>query len=320
MDIGTRIKMRRMALGLRQKELARCAEMNAAQLCQIENGRVSPSFGIVERIVAALDTDIPGLYAGISADEPMNPVAEVVDSDYMPIRSHEPDAAVAIEALGGSVVVPVCTFSLNVVPKSFQGGGVVLAEELRASLGLGTAPVGDLVSTLRFRGVRIVETMFAKSVGSVALWDKVHGSPVVLLNSAVTKERQLYRLVYELGSLALFVSFGFRLDETPEQHRFLTDFTGAFLMPAASVRTCVLSVGVAPGDWTHNEVLPIKEYFGVSAESFILRLDELGLIAPALRLKMRDRLREYYKEHPEAMEPHVGEINTCAMRGIKTFF
>ena len=38
-------------------------------------------------------------------------------------------------------------------------------------------------------------------------------------------------------------------------------------------------------------------------EFFALRLEELGLIVPDLRLNLRDRLRAYYKKHPKAMEP-----------------
>lgn len=307
MEIGTRIVLRRKAMGLQQKELARRAQMSAAQLCQVENGRVSPSFGIVERIAAALDTDIPGLYSG-SAVKPQSRKEEApVRADYIPIRAHEPDGERAIKALEGIAYAPVCTLSLNIVPRAFQGGGGALAEEMRGILGLGTAPVGDLEATLRYRGVRIVETKFAKSVGSVALWDATRRAPVIVLNSGVTEERRRYRLVYELGSVALFASIGVRLDETLEQHRFLTDFTAAFLMPGVAVRTCVAAVGVLPGDWKLAEVLPLKSYFGVSAEAFILRLEELGLIVPSLRLALRDQLRAYYKKHPKAMEPQVGD-------------
>ena len=53
-----------------------------------------------------------------------------------------------------------------------------------------------------------------------------------------------------------------------------------------------------------EKVVAIKEYYGVSAESFALRLDELGLISPSLRLPLREQFRAYYRAHPEAMEPH----------------
>lgn len=318
-DIGERIVAARKAKGLKQFELARRAQIAAAQLCQVENGRINPSFSMVERIAAALDSTIPELIYGERRKSLAKSDVEdglesesVKESGYVPIRSHEPDAARAIKALeakasgAGQTVARDCTLVWNKAHVRFEGAGSALAEELRNDLGLGTAPVGDLTSALRYRGVVIVEAKLPKSVVSVALWDTSRKAPAIVLNASATAERRLYRLVYELGSAALYSSLGIRLDETLEQHRFLTDFTASFLMPGLTVRTCVAATGVSPSDWTLEKVVPLKAYFGVSAEAFVLRLEELGLIMPKLRLALRDRLRAYYKKHPKAMEPQIG--------------
>lgn len=315
-DIGEKIAAARKDKGLKQFELAKRAEIAPAQLCKVENGRVNPSFNMVERIAAALDSTIPQLLYGEKRkcarkidEEDAAESESVSKSDYIPIRAHEPDAAKAIKALTADAegveqtVAPDCTLVWNKAHVKFEGAGAALAEEFRNDLGLGTAPVGDLASTLRYRGVVIVEAKLPKAVGSVALWDKSRKAPTIVLNLLMTSERRLYRLVYELGSAALYASLGVRLDESLEQHRFLTDFTASFLMPGLTVRTCVAAIGVSPSDWTLEKALPLKAYFGVSAESFILRLEELGLIAPKLRLALRDKLRAYYKKHPDAMEP-----------------
>lgn len=231
----------RRAKALKQFELARRAEMTAAQLCQIENGRVSPSFNIVERIANALDTDIPHLIYGmkeaqISGDKAHSGCERTSDSLLEPIRSSEPDAEKAMRAIekfhqsAGHCKVPKCSVAFNKAHSQYEGAGMALAEDLRAEFGLGTAPVGNLVETLRFRGVSVIETRFAKTVGSVSVWDSASESPIIVLNMLATAERKLYRLAYELGSVALFRSLGVRLDESLSQHRFLTDFTAATLM------------------------------------------------------------------------------------------
>ena len=323
-DIGDKIAAARKAKGYKQFELARRAEIASAQLCKIENGRVNPSFNMVERIVGALDSTIPELLYGekrksaakanrTAAEEPG--AQEVAKSGFVPLRVHEPDAAKAVRALtdadsreaSRTPVASVCTLVWNKAQLKYEGAGAALAEELRTDLGLGTAPVGDLASALRFRGVVVVETELPKVVGSVAFWDAVRKAPAIVLNSAMTPERRLYRLVYEVGSAALYASLGVRLDESLDQHRFLTDFTAAFLMPGVSVRTCVAASGVAENEWSIEKALPIKSYFGVSAEAFILRLEELGLIAPKLRLALRDKLRAYYRKHPNDMEPRMDD-------------
>lgn len=316
--IGELIAAKRKAKGLKQFELAKRAEIAPAQLCKVENGRINPSFNMVERIAAALDSSIPELIYGEKRKSPAKTNVEdtaetesIKKSGYIPVRSHEPDAAKAIKALetkasgAEQTVAPECTLVWNKAHIKFEGAGAALAEELRSDLGLGSAPVGDLVSALRYRGVVIVETKLPKSVMSIALWDPSRKAPTIVLNSFVTAERRLYRLAYELGSVALYVSLGVRLDETLEQHRFLTDFTASFLMPGVTVRTCVAATGIAPDEWNINNIRPIKSYFGVSMESFALRLEELGLIVPERRLYLRDWLRARYKIHPDAMEPKV---------------
>lgn len=317
-NLGKIIISKRQELGLKQFELARRAEMSPAQLCQIENGRVSPSFHMVERIAAALSLDVVGLISGArpTADEcaQMGSLPQET-TNYIPIRAVEPDAGRALKAIAEAEerldayddahgVSSRCTIALNRVRQSISGIGAAAADELRLDLGLGTAPLGDLASLLEFRGVRIHRAKLTKDVTSVAFWNAARENLVVVLNDRATPERQLYRLVYELGSACLFVSRGNqRLDESLEQHRFLTDFTAAFLMPGVMVRTCVAATGIAPTAWTFDSLVAIKQHFGVSAEAFALRLEELGLIVPSLRVSLRDRLRAYYKSHPKAMEP-----------------
>lgn len=311
----------RRAKGLKQFELARRAEMCAAQLCQIENGRVSPSFQVVERLASALDTDVPGLISGLKGRGGRKKASEGVSASVSPsdgyrsCRAIEPDAARAIaliaeeeKRLDGLVAargVPLaCTIALNRARLSYEGAGALLADELRADLGLGTVPVGDLRSILMFRGVRIHSVKLPKATASVLLWNVARGLPVIVLNDGNTRERNLYRLAYELASSCLFVSLGkIPLDESLPQHRFLTDFTAAFLMPGATMRSYVAATGLGPEDWTFDDLVGLKAHFGVSAESFALRLEEFGLISPARRLALRDRLRAYYKSHPKAMEP-----------------
>lgn len=315
-NIGELIAAKRKAKGLKQFELAKLAEIAPAQLCKVENGRINPSFNMVERIAAALDSSIPELIYGEKRKSSTKAnVEDAAESEsikkfgYIPIRSHEPDAAKAIKVLKKCAddfvlsSAPNCTLVWKRPYFRFEGAGAALAELLRNDLGLGTAPAGDLASALRYRGVLIEEAKLPKDVGSIALWDMSRKAPTIVLNSSVTAERRLYRLAYELGSVALYASLGVRLDETLEQHRFLTDFTASFLMPGVTVRTCVAATGIAPDEWNINNIRPIKSYFGVSMESFALRLEELGLITPEKRLFLRDWCRAHYKIHPKAMEP-----------------
>ena len=104
-QIGKIVAEFRKSKGLLQKELARRAGMCAAQLCQIESGRVSPAFQMVERLAAALGTDVQGLLAAtakVSADPVREEPVEIAGLDYVPVRATEPDAARALRLVAES--------------------------------------------------------------------------------------------------------------------------------------------------------------------------------------------------------------------------
>ena len=51
------IKSQRQLLGISQKEFARLIPTTASTLCKIENGKMEPSFFILQRIIILLDLD-----------------------------------------------------------------------------------------------------------------------------------------------------------------------------------------------------------------------------------------------------------------------
>lgn len=102
-NLGELIRKRREACGWRQYELARHAEMSAAQVSLIENNRVSPSFYAVERLARAFDTDIAGLLSQANGKaapiDHATTTATFVRGDYIALRALECDGAAALAAI-----------------------------------------------------------------------------------------------------------------------------------------------------------------------------------------------------------------------------
>ena len=331
-EIGSVIVGLRKARGMGQNVLAKRAGMTPAQLCQFEKGRVSPTLRTLERIAAAFDMSVVELLGGAVGNDAkeISEPRETLPGDYVALRACEPDAAKALKTIlpeeeklaaieserGRS---SACGLALNYAQAKLDGAGEVLAEEVRVALGAGTLPFGDLASCLEYRGVRIYKAKLTGSTPSVSFWNKLRGSLSIVLNNANTPERDVYRLAYEVGSACLFVSSGFvRLEESLREHRFLADFSAAFLMPAVSVRQYVAETGIARDGWSLRALCNLKFRFGVSAEAFALRLEELGFIAPALRVKLRDALRRRYRSRPGDMEPspHLRPLDLSSRKDI----
>ena len=331
-EIGQIIVGVRKSKGIGQNALAKRAGMTPAQLCQFEKGRVSPTLRTLERIAAALDMTVVELLGGAggmsTAEKPET--REALPDDYVALRACEPDAAKALKAIlpeeeklsaieGERGITSACGLALNYAQAKLDGAGEVLAEEVRVALGAGTLPFGDLASCLEYRGVRIYKAKLTGSTPSVSFWNRSRDSLSIVLNVSNTPERDVYRLAYEVGSACLFVSSGFvPLEDSLQEHRFLADFTAAFLMPAVSVRQYVAETGIGREGWSLRALCNLKFRFGVSAEAFALRLEELGFIAPALRIKLRDALRRRYKSRPGDMEPppHLRPLDISSRKDI----
>ncbi len=316
-EIGAIVAAKRSEKGVGQNELARRADMSPSQLCLLEKDRVSPTVRTLERIAEALGISFWDLVAEPPREGAQGgaPRAATRLGDYVALRLGEPWAGKALNDIlprereissieDGKGVDSACRLLLKYPKGKLEGSGAVIAGAARASLGIGTAPYCDLAGCLDFNGVRIHKIPLSYQVQSAAYWNTERKTFSIILSAANTPERDLYRLAWELGSICIFSSLGFvPFEETHAYHRFLTDFSAELLMPAVTVQSFSASTGIARNGWTLETVCALKAKFGVSAETFALRLDELGLIDPAVRIGIRDALRAHYVSHPDEMEP-----------------
>lgn len=310
-----------MARGLRQSELARRAGMLPAQLCKIELGRNGVTGSTLARLASALDVPVGALLGEVApaeaaeGSEAPDDQQAVRNSRYMSVikgaghmravrekvAAWDREICAAEDRLGmhlESSVQLVYPYGRD------ERAAEAVAREVRGSLGLGRQTVIGLKAALESAGVRIVPVSAPKTFQSAAFYNPVRRTLLIALNSSNTAERDAYRLAYELGAAVLFASSGFRaVADEGAAHRFLRSFSAAFLMPEESVRAEVANLGIRPDGWFMDALLFVKERFGVSAESFAMRLESLGLITPSLRQALRDRLHEYYTLNPDDMEP-----------------
>ena len=316
-DIGKIIVARRSEKGLTQHELAKRLRMPPAQLCLIENGKTSPTVRTLERIAEALDSSLIALLCGEkNPDEEKNtPPVQPLNGDYVALRKGD---AVAVDALASIMeeeekrdrledahgISSACSLPLNHAEARLEGTGASVAEVFRMAIGAGTLPIGNLTQVLELHGVRIYKRRLESSSFSISFWNKTRSSLSIVLNSGNTPERDIYRLACEVACAILFVSNGGEpIGDTHAHHRFIAEFASSFLMPATVVRQMAARTLIDRDAWTLQAICSLKIHFGVSAEAFALRLEELGIIAPSLRLEIRRLLRAYYPAHPGDKEP-----------------
>ena len=158
------------------------------------------------------------------------------------------------------------------------------ATELRQWLGLGQAPVRDLVSLLELDlGVRVYIRPLDASVSGLFAHDDEVGA-CMLLNANHPRERRTQSASHELGHLlstrhkAEILHAGD--DSHSREEHYANAFGRAFLTPARTVMQRFRELTAGASRLTRRHVILMGHVFGVSREAIVRRLEELGLTKP----------------------------------------
>jgi Zn-dependent peptidase ImmA (M78 family)/DNA-binding XRE family transcriptional regulator len=168
------------------------------------------------------------------------------------------------------------------------------ALELRHRLGLGHAPISDIVSLLELElGVRV----FVRPLGHSALsglfaFDETIGA-CILLNANHPRERRAMTASHELGHLVssrgepevLYV------DRAPQsrEEKFAAAFATAFLLPAAAVRSRFAEIVQDAGRFSPRHLVILAHANNVSHEAMCRRMEELSLLPAGTWESLKDR-------------------------------
>ena len=158
------------------------------------------------------------------------------------------------------------------------------ATELRQWLGLGLAPVRELVSLLELDiGVRVYVRPLDASVSGLFAYDDELGA-CILLNAKHPQERRTQSAGHELGH---FVSTRHKAeilhaheDDNSREERYANIFGRAFLTPARTVMQRFREVTAGATNLTRRHVIVMAHAFGVSREAIVRRLEELSMTKP----------------------------------------
>jgi len=287
-EIGERLRKAREAAKLTQAEAASATNIARTTLVAIEQG---------QRKVRTDELQAFGRLYGVSMNALLR--REAVHVDLVPRFRKLSDAtqegsAEAIALLADLAKAEVELESILGVQRSaaypperpiLSGDVRMQAEqdalELRERLGLGQAPIKDMVTLLEMDlGIRVYVRRFAGKVSGLYAYDDALG-PCILLNANHPRSRRNQTAGHEVGH---FISTRrkpeiFRLDE-PEnsrEERYANAFARAFLTPARAVMQKFKDVTAGASQLTRRHVIILAHIFGVSREAMVRRLEELSL-------------------------------------------
>jgi Zn-dependent peptidase ImmA (M78 family)/transcriptional regulator with XRE-family HTH domain len=356
-ELGRRIRQAREACGMTQDEIAEKLGISRPIIVQIEQGKRLVSGLELQKLAYFFAKDIREFFADQFSED---------DVVHVLFRSHEDVGDEGVKqalrdciALGHELTnleelleisrasITVAAYSYS-IPKSrweaIQAGEQVAREE-RRRLGLGSAPLGDIVTVLESQGIR---------TGAVSLPEIVSGLMVshpkvglfVVINGNHAAVRQRFSWCHEYSHVLLDRdSIGLISKETDRddlREVRANSFAANFLLPEEGVRQFVASLGKGASSRLHAEifdeagvvpidsrtepgtqelqlydVVQLAHAYGVSVPSTLYRLRNLKLLSEKEfeRLKTLDeqgrgrRIQELLELPPMDSGKHKSEFH-----------
>jgi Zn-dependent peptidase ImmA (M78 family)/transcriptional regulator with XRE-family HTH domain len=262
------IVLARESRGMTQQELADKIDSYKVNISRLERGQAEVNDTLLERLSDATGYPIQFFY---QPGEQLPLYTAYRKRQHVPAAVLNPiEAQVNIIRLNvellttlGGMQPPLLPFYQNADPAS-------AAQLLRKEWLLPKGPVDELLALLESKGIFIQELDFNTTRVDSRSVTTENGFPLIILNTALTGDRQRFSLAYELGHLVL------HKDVISEEEGNISHnanaFAAAFLMPEQDIRP----------DFEHGITLPLlasmKKKWLVSMIALLYRADDLGFI------------------------------------------
>ncbi len=286
--LGERLKLARDAAKVTQAQAAAAIDAVRTTLVAIEQGARRPRVEELQTLAALYGTTLNGLLRRESARVDLRPrFRRMQDSDVLveaaaALLTDLVKAEIELEDLLGIARVRNEPPERPILPGNIVAQAEEDAFELRQWLGIGDAPVHDVVSILELQlGARVFVRRLEAKVSGLYAYDEAVG-PCILLNAAHPKERRAQTAAHELGHYVSTRRAPDSLhDGSPEQtreERYANAFARAFLTPARTLKVMFRDVTAGAAKLTRRHVIVLAHAFGVSREALVRRLEDIQLV------------------------------------------
>lgn len=287
--IGERLKAARESVKMTQAAAAAEAGMARTTLVAIEKGQRPARLDELQTLTRIYRTTINELLRQEPIQVNLLPqFRRLADSEDAPVEQAVEllndlvRAEVELEQLLGISRSSIYPPETPILPGNVRMQAEQDALDLRQWLGLGLNPVSDIVSVLELQiGARVYVRRLPPSISGLFAFDDAVG-PCMLINANHPRDRRANTAGHETGHFMSTRRFADVLDdatsETAREERYANAFGRAFLMPARAVKQKFQDVTAGASSLSRRHIIVLANYFGVSREALVRRLEELGLI------------------------------------------
>lgn len=289
LEVGKRLRLARETAGLTQADAALNISVARKTLIAIEKGRRKIRIKELQMLAAMYNTSVNTILRPESSHVNLVPQFrkhfeskdESLDSAINSLTNLV-RAEVELEKILGIKRVQNYPLERQLVPGDVTLQAETNAMELRHRLGLGLAPIRDLMFLLEFDlGIRIYIRPLSAEISSLFAFDEEVGA-CMLLNGNHPREHRNQSIAHQLGhfiSTRRIPDVLYKNDRNNNRiRRYANAFGRAFLTPASTVIQKYNEITIGSGKFTRRHVILLAHVFNVSRQAIVRRLEELKLI------------------------------------------
>lgn len=288
LEIGERLRSARESAKLTQARAATEAKMARTTLLAIEQGQRRVRMDELQGLAKLYGTSANALLRKEAVHVDLVPrFRKIIDDRREDAKSAAhllsdlARAEVELENLLGVERARNYPPERPILPGDVRAQAEQNALELRERLGLGMAPITDIVSLLELEmGVRVFVRRLSGKVSGLYAYDDAIGA-CIMLNANHPKDRRNQTAGHEIGHFIStrrqpeMISLGD--NDNSREERYANVFARAFLTPARAVAQKFEELTAASSQLTRRHVIILAHFFGVSLEAITRRLEELAL-------------------------------------------
>jgi Zn-dependent peptidase ImmA (M78 family)/DNA-binding XRE family transcriptional regulator len=289
-EVGERLRIARDAANMTQAAAAQAIDVARTTIVAIEQGQRRVRINELQKLAKAYRTSVNALLRREAVHVDLAPRFRKLNGNHdgtdaaAELLADLAKAEVELENLLGVQRVRNYPPERPLLPGDVRAQAEQDATELRHRLGLGIAPISDLVTILEMElGVRVYVRRFDGRISGLFAYDDAIGA-CMLLNANHPRDRRAQTAGHETGH---FISTRRQPEilyqheeENSREERYATTFARALLTPARGVLQKFQEVTAGAERVTRRHIIVLAHYFGVSREAMVRRLEELGSVKP----------------------------------------
>lgn len=270
-----RLKTARLMSGLSQTKLAEAMSISKQSVSKYEKGQMLPDSKMLIRLTTILERKPDYFFRPIKTS-----LSQVDFRKKHKLTGKKLDALKAniadkleryleLEMLLGIdefFINPILSFTIESVEDVEN-----VVSKLLIAWDLGSNPLPNIVELLENKGIKVIDIPADNDFDGLSAYIN-NQIPVIVINSSIDILRKRFTVLHELGHLLLSIP---QDADTKTKEKYCNRFAGAMLMPRKVLDN---ELGKRRNHIAINELIEIKEYYGISLAAIIYRAKDLNII------------------------------------------